>query len=159
MLPVILVASFIFWAFFWHTSEIPSSAHPYASQSLAYQCDVRRDVQHDQPQKGRHPLGQGRHQLPADRRRHCRRAWHFTVCSVSLSCRRSSTTALSEVRAPGRWIRSRPLSEPWLGRRYFAEVRTGQLADVYSGPARRIFLRYRPDRHGFDRSCAYRQIC
>ncbi len=32
MLPVMLVASFIFWAFFWHTSEIPSSAHPFAAK-------------------------------------------------------------------------------------------------------------------------------
>lgn len=32
MLPVILVASFIFWAFFWHTSQIPSAQHPYASK-------------------------------------------------------------------------------------------------------------------------------
>ncbi len=32
MLPIILVASFIFWAFFWHTSEIPSSAHPFAAK-------------------------------------------------------------------------------------------------------------------------------
>jgi hypothetical protein len=30
MLPVILVASFIFWAFFWYTSAIPSSQFPYA---------------------------------------------------------------------------------------------------------------------------------
>jgi hypothetical protein len=30
MLPVILIASFIFWAFFWHTSAIPSSQFPYA---------------------------------------------------------------------------------------------------------------------------------
>jgi hypothetical protein len=32
MLPVILLTSFIFWSFFWHTSEIPSSQHPYASK-------------------------------------------------------------------------------------------------------------------------------
>ena len=32
MLAIILPASFIFWAFFWHTSQIPSSQHPYASQ-------------------------------------------------------------------------------------------------------------------------------
>jgi hypothetical protein len=32
MLPVILIASFIFWAFFWHTSQIPSSQHPYAAK-------------------------------------------------------------------------------------------------------------------------------
>lgn len=32
MLPVILLASFIFWAFFWHTSQIPSSQHPYANK-------------------------------------------------------------------------------------------------------------------------------
>ena len=32
MLPVMLIASFIFWAFFWHTSEIPSSAHPFAAK-------------------------------------------------------------------------------------------------------------------------------
>jgi hypothetical protein len=32
MLPVILVASFVFWAFFWHTSQIPSAQHPYANK-------------------------------------------------------------------------------------------------------------------------------
>ncbi len=32
MFPIILVASFVFWAFFWHTSQIPSPQHPYASQ-------------------------------------------------------------------------------------------------------------------------------
>ncbi len=32
MFPVILTASFIFWAFFWHTSQIPSSQHPYAAK-------------------------------------------------------------------------------------------------------------------------------
>lgn len=30
MLVLILPASFVFWAFFWHTSQIPSSQHPYA---------------------------------------------------------------------------------------------------------------------------------
>jgi hypothetical protein len=30
MLPVMLLASFIFWAFFWYTSAIPSSQFPYA---------------------------------------------------------------------------------------------------------------------------------
>jgi hypothetical protein len=30
MLVLILPASFIFWAFFWHTSQIPSAQHPYA---------------------------------------------------------------------------------------------------------------------------------
>jgi hypothetical protein len=32
MIPVILTASFTFWAFFWHTSQIPSSQHPYAAK-------------------------------------------------------------------------------------------------------------------------------
>jgi len=32
MLGVVLPASFIFWAFFWHTSQIPSSQFPYANQ-------------------------------------------------------------------------------------------------------------------------------
>jgi hypothetical protein len=32
MLPVVLVTSFVFWAFFWHTSQIPSSQHPYAAR-------------------------------------------------------------------------------------------------------------------------------
>ncbi len=32
MLGIILPASFVFWAFFWHTSQIPSSQHPYASR-------------------------------------------------------------------------------------------------------------------------------
>jgi len=31
MLPVLLTASFIFWAFFWHTSAVPSSQFPYAN--------------------------------------------------------------------------------------------------------------------------------
>jgi hypothetical protein len=31
MLPILLIASFIFWAFFWHTSAIPSSQFPYAN--------------------------------------------------------------------------------------------------------------------------------
>jgi hypothetical protein len=30
MLPVVLIASFVFWAFFWYTSAIPSSQFPYA---------------------------------------------------------------------------------------------------------------------------------
>lgn len=32
VLPVFLLSSFIFWAFFWHTSAIPSSQHPYAQR-------------------------------------------------------------------------------------------------------------------------------
>lgn len=32
MLPVILIASFVFWQFFWHTSQIPSSQYPYANK-------------------------------------------------------------------------------------------------------------------------------
>jgi hypothetical protein len=32
MLPVMLGASFIFWAFFWHTSQIPSSQFPFAAK-------------------------------------------------------------------------------------------------------------------------------
>lgn len=31
-LPVILIASFMFWAFFWHTSPIPSPQFPYAQK-------------------------------------------------------------------------------------------------------------------------------
>src|SRR5581483_7929158 len=32
MFPVIMISSFIFWAFFWHTSQIPSAQHPYANK-------------------------------------------------------------------------------------------------------------------------------
>lgn len=32
VLPIFLTASFIFWAFFWHTSSIPSAQHPYAQR-------------------------------------------------------------------------------------------------------------------------------
>ncbi len=32
MLPTIFIASLIFWAFFWHASQIPSSQHPYAAK-------------------------------------------------------------------------------------------------------------------------------
>jgi hypothetical protein len=32
VLPIFLVSSFIFWSFFWHTSAIPSSQHPYAQR-------------------------------------------------------------------------------------------------------------------------------
>lgn len=32
MLPVMLTASFVFWAFFWHTSQIPSSQFPFAAK-------------------------------------------------------------------------------------------------------------------------------
>ncbi len=32
MLPVMLVASFLFWAFFWHTSPIPSPQFPFAQK-------------------------------------------------------------------------------------------------------------------------------
>lgn len=32
MLPVMLSASFVFWAFFWHTSQIPSSQFPFANK-------------------------------------------------------------------------------------------------------------------------------
>jgi hypothetical protein len=32
MICILVPASFIFWAFFWHTSQIPSSQHPYASK-------------------------------------------------------------------------------------------------------------------------------
>ncbi len=32
MLPVLLGASFLYWAFFWHTSPIPSPQQPYAQQ-------------------------------------------------------------------------------------------------------------------------------
>lgn len=30
ILPIFLVSSFVFWAFFWHSSSIPSSQHPFA---------------------------------------------------------------------------------------------------------------------------------
>jgi hypothetical protein len=32
MYPIILGSSFLFWAFFWHTSQIPSSQHPFAAK-------------------------------------------------------------------------------------------------------------------------------
>lgn len=32
ILPIFLFSSFIFWAFFWHTSAIPSSQHPFAQR-------------------------------------------------------------------------------------------------------------------------------
>lgn len=32
MLPLILVASFVFWAFFWHTNPIPSAQFPFAQK-------------------------------------------------------------------------------------------------------------------------------
>ncbi len=32
MLPIMLISSFVFWSFFWHSSQIPSSQHPYASK-------------------------------------------------------------------------------------------------------------------------------
>ncbi len=32
VLPIFLVSSFIFWSFFWRSSEIPSSQHPYAQR-------------------------------------------------------------------------------------------------------------------------------
>ena len=32
MMPIIFLASLIFWAFFWHSSQIPSSQHPYAAK-------------------------------------------------------------------------------------------------------------------------------
>jgi hypothetical protein len=32
VLPIFLLSSFIFWAFFWHTSAIPSSQHPFAQR-------------------------------------------------------------------------------------------------------------------------------
>jgi hypothetical protein len=32
ILPLFLLSSFVFWAFFWHTSAIPSSQHPYAQR-------------------------------------------------------------------------------------------------------------------------------
>jgi len=41
MLPVLLVASFIFWAFFWHTSAIPSSQFPYANMFWPLQVTYR----------------------------------------------------------------------------------------------------------------------
>jgi hypothetical protein len=42
VLPIFLTASFIFWAFFWHTGAIPSSQHPFAQRfwplSATYQA-------------------------------------------------------------------------------------------------------------------------
>jgi hypothetical protein len=32
MICILVPASFVFWAFFWHTSQIPSSQHPFASK-------------------------------------------------------------------------------------------------------------------------------
>ena len=32
MLPTILIASFVFWQFFWHTSQIPSAQYPFANR-------------------------------------------------------------------------------------------------------------------------------
>jgi hypothetical protein len=41
MFPVIMIASFIFWAFFWHTSAIPSSQFPYANMFWPLQVTYR----------------------------------------------------------------------------------------------------------------------
>lgn len=32
MMPIIFIASLTFWAFFWHSSQIPSAQHPYAAK-------------------------------------------------------------------------------------------------------------------------------
>lgn len=41
MLPLILFASFVFWAFFWHTSQIPSSQHPFANKIWPIQATMQ----------------------------------------------------------------------------------------------------------------------
>lgn len=41
MLPILLFASFVFWAFFWHTSAIPSSQFPYANMFWPLQVTYR----------------------------------------------------------------------------------------------------------------------
>ncbi len=41
MFPVITIASFVFWAFFWHTSAIPSSQFPYANMFWPLQVTYR----------------------------------------------------------------------------------------------------------------------
>lgn len=40
MLPVVLIASFLFWAFFWHVSQIPSSLFPYAQRFWPYYAQL-----------------------------------------------------------------------------------------------------------------------
>jgi hypothetical protein len=32
MIPLVLISSFVFWGFFWHTNVIPSAQFPYAQQ-------------------------------------------------------------------------------------------------------------------------------
>lgn len=41
MMPIIFVASFTFWAFFWHSSQIPSSQHPYAAKFWPIQATMQ----------------------------------------------------------------------------------------------------------------------
>lgn len=41
MLPTILIASFIFWQFFWHTSQIPSAQYPYANRFWPLQATMQ----------------------------------------------------------------------------------------------------------------------
>ena len=42
--PLIMIASFIFWAFLWHTSAIPSSQFPYAQMFWPIEVDVPRSL-------------------------------------------------------------------------------------------------------------------
>ena len=41
MLPVMLVASFLFWAFFWHTSPVPSPQFPFAQKMWPVSATMR----------------------------------------------------------------------------------------------------------------------
>ncbi|MCW5934641.1 MAG: peptide transporter [Fimbriimonadia bacterium] len=40
MLPVIFIASFVFWAFFWKASQIPSSLFPFAQRFWPYHAQI-----------------------------------------------------------------------------------------------------------------------
>ena len=41
MMPTIFIASLTFWAFFWHSSQIPSSQHPYAAKFWPIQATMQ----------------------------------------------------------------------------------------------------------------------
>jgi hypothetical protein len=45
MFPIIMIASFAFWAFFWNTSALPSNAFPYAQRFWPVQAQLQSVIQ------------------------------------------------------------------------------------------------------------------
>jgi hypothetical protein len=119
MLPLMLTASFIFWAFFWHTSQIPSSQHPFASKVWPIRATFQAMFNAINRKHGGYDLGEGRDQLPAHRGGYGGRPADVRPVHACSSCRHSSSTASSAASAAFPQDTLATFIGAWLGRSTF----------------------------------------